>query len=245
MTDVSAEIDANFAAFRTAWPIAIASNLKALEARPVYAESYRRIASFQALKAYIIQPNVKADAAAFFIEAQNDILLSHVQASIGSWRISLQSLRSAIENVGACLYFMDHPVELELWKSGELRLSFSAITKYFESHPALKGLPAGIVFDLVKDEYATLSKAVHGSAVNFWMTNDDKSIALWSTDAARSGMWATREKNVLQGLGLLTVALFSDQLTGTKGTNVRDTLSLLFSAKQKKKLLEHLKVNVP
>jgi len=244
VTDVASEIDANFAAFRTAWPVAISSNLKLLEDRPVYAESYRRIASFQALKAYIILPNVKADAAAFFIEAQNDILLSHVQASIGSWRISLQSLRSAIENVGACLYFMDHPIELELWKSGDLRLGFSELTKYFEGHPALKGLPSSIVFDTIKAEYATLSKAVHGSAVNFWMTNDDKSIALWSTDAARSGMWASREKSVLQGLGLLTVALFSHHLTGTKGTNVRDTLSLLFSTKQKKKLLEHLKVNI-
>lgn len=244
MTDLVSEIDSNFEAFRSAWPLAIVDNLKALESRPVYRESYRRIASFQAIKAYVIQPKVAPNAAAFFVEAQNDILLSHVQASIGSWRISLQSLRAAIENVCACLYFKDHPVELELWSSGALRVSFSSMTKYFEGHPYLKSLPSEIVFDLIKSEYATLSKAVHGSAVNFWMTKEEKSISLWTVDAARSGMWATREKNVLRGLVLLTSALFKDELTGTKASNVRDTMSLLLTEDQKSKLDAHLNIKV-
>ena len=244
MTDLVSEIDGNFEAFRSAWPLAITANLKALESRAVYKESYRRIASFQAMKAYVVQPNVAPSAAAFFVEAQNDILLSHVQASIGSWRISLQSLRAAIENVCACLYFKDHPVELDLWSSGDLRLSFSSMTKYFEGHPSLKSLPSEIVFDLLKGEYATLSKAVHGSAVNFWMTKEEKSISLWTVDVARSGMWAAREKNVLRGLVLLTAALFKDELTGTKASNVRDTMSLLLTADQKAKLDAHLSIKV-
>ena len=244
MTTLTAEIDANFDAFRAAWPEAIVSNLKALEPRPAYRESYRRIASFQALKAYVIEPNIPPSAAAFFIEAQNYILLSHVQASIGSWRISLQSLRAAIENVCACLYFMDHSVELELWKCGEIKLSFSSMTKYFEGHPSVKGLPSDIVFDLLKEEYATLSKAVHGSAVNFWMTKDQQSLALWTVDEARAGMWASREKNVLRGLSILTIVFLRDHLSGTKASNVRDTLSLLLTSGQKKKLSDHVSVKI-
>lgn len=244
MTALSDEIDSNFALFRSSYSTAIGENLATLEARTEYAASYRRIASIQALKSYVVVPGTAEDAAAFFVEAQNDLLLSHVQASIGSWRVALQSLRSAIESVCACLYYMDHPIELELWRQGAFRLGFSAASKYFESHPKLSGLPGSIVFDILREEYATLSKAVHGSAVDFWMTHSDGEISLWNTEASRAGMWGTREKKVVQGLCLLTMCLFSHELTGTKNAGVRDTLGLLLSSGQKNILSAELSINV-
>ena len=64
--------------------------------------------------ALVLEPRMTADSLAFFLEAQNDALVSHVFGNLGSWRSALKALRSCIENVAFCLYYKDHPVELHL-----------------------------------------------------------------------------------------------------------------------------------
>lgn len=244
MTALTDEIDANFATFGAAWIKALNENKITLSSSAVFLESYRRISSIQALKSSLLPASIESEALDFFIEAQNDILLSHVQASVGSWRIALQSLRAAIENALSCLYYADHPVELELWKMGEFRLGFSAALKYFELHPHLRGVPNNIIIELLKTEYATLSKAVHGSAVDFWMTKSSSNISLWNTDSAKAGMWSTRERKVLQGIALLVICLYQKLLTGTQRPGVRETLSLLLTKVQKKFLKDKMSISI-
>jgi len=139
MTHLRDEIDANHAVFFKDWTAALAKNVKDLESNPVFVESYRRITVLQAIKAHIVVPNYTAESAAFYSEAHNDALVSHVAASAGAWRTALQSLRSCIENVLCAVYYSEHPVELELWGAGEFLIGYSDLMKYLEKHPRLGG----------------------------------------------------------------------------------------------------------
>ena len=124
--------------------------------------------AIQAIKTDLIVPCYAAGSAAFFFEAHNDALVSHVSASTGAWRSALQALRSCIENTLAAVYYNDHPIELELWQSSRFMLGFSELLGYMEKHPRLS--PLGVQLSglaAMKTEYATLSKAVHASAANF------------------------------------------------------------------------------
>src|SRR5688572_12583558 len=128
---LSQETSANFEAFFKAWTVQAAKNVQTLHVEPQFLTSYRRIAAFQALKIDIVLPQFSADSAAFFQEAHNDALVSHVSASYGAWRSALKSLRSLIENALASLYYADHPVELANWVRGRGRIGFSELLKYF------------------------------------------------------------------------------------------------------------------
>lgn len=199
----------------------------------------------QALRSSLIQKHCSTGAVAFFVEAQNDALTSHVLASFGAWRSALKALRSAIENVFGCLYFKDHPIELKQWEAGSYRLGFSATHKYFLDHPHLATVPASLTgLGDIKAEYATLSKAVHGSAKNFRMTNDAASLLLWSTDVAKLSSWDTRHRKVIEALCLLTVSLFADRLQGAGNAQVRAMLGHAISTGRRKQLKETLHIHV-
>jgi hypothetical protein len=134
MSQLQNEIDANSATFFKDWTTQAEKNWKALGKNAIYKSSYRRLCAFQALKTHLIAPNYKAGSAAFFFEAHNDVLVSHVAASIGAWRSALQALRSCEENTLAAIYYNDHPIELELWQAGKFLIGFSDLLKYAERH---------------------------------------------------------------------------------------------------------------
>src|SRR6267142_2627403 len=98
MSVLEKELAANFNGFRADWTAQATENWKALESLKIYEESYRRIACLHALKNEIVLPNFSEGSAAFFLEAHNDALVSHVNAFSGAWRSALQALRSCIEN---------------------------------------------------------------------------------------------------------------------------------------------------
>lgn len=245
MAGLKGEIRANFDRFLERWPTELSDNIKSLQSSEVYSESYERIAALNALKDSVIAPNLPAEASVFFLEAQNDALQSHVHASMGAWRVSLQSLRGLIENALAAFYYMDHPVELKLWSTGNFRIGFSALMKYFEAHPKIVGVSSAVSgIDILKAEYATLSKAVHASAVSFWMTAETDSILLWTSQPEKAGMWASREKKTIQGVALLTLSLFAEQLTGTQKPGVRETVGLLFAKNMRAQIRAAHKINL-
>lgn len=239
------EIDANFERFFENWTSQAQENWKHLHSNQKYKESYRRLSCLHGVTEELIVPNFSPASAAFFLEAHNDALSSHVNASIGAWRSSLQNLRSSLENTLAAFYFKDHPIELKLWEQGSFRPAFSDLHKYMREHPVLHGVPLELSgLDLFKSEYGTLSKAVHGSAINFRMTDDVSQILLWNVDVARLGAWADREKHVVLGISLLCVAFFRNELTGTKKTDLRAALSIVIPKVKRASIKEKLKVTI-
>jgi hypothetical protein len=126
MKQLAREIEGNFDSFRAAYRTSAESTAQSLQAhREHFLESYRRMTSLQAWRSELLENAISSDSLAFFLEAQNDALISHVLASFGEWRSSLKALRSCIENVMFAMYYKDHPVELQLWMDGRHHLNYS------------------------------------------------------------------------------------------------------------------------
>jgi hypothetical protein len=227
------EIEANFENFSKTWRAEQAAVSAALEKeKATFVLSYQRIVSLHAWRSYVLQDRIGEGSLAFFLEAQNDALVSHVLAQHGSWRVALKALRSCLENVLSALYYKDHPVELELWASGASRIPFSDLFAYFEQHPALKGVPAELTgLPTLKGEFGTLSRAVHGSAKGFRMTKDGKHILLWSSAKDSLGPWSAREHEVLAGVNALLVTLFRGALTGAALPGLRKAVGIAVPTK--------------
>ena len=242
---VADDIAANFVKFQKKWwddSVAAHANNNA---SPQFGSAYQLLAAFNALRENIIAPASAPEPLAFFLEAQNDGLTSLILAELGMWRTSLQSLRSFIESALNGLFFVDHPVELVRWNGGTFRTSFSELSKFFEKHPTLQGVPSSLDgMTLLSGEYAVLSKAVHGSAKAMWMTADG-AVKLATADAAKLGAWNTRFTRVLRGGILLTTAIYKTKLTGAQNLGTRSTIGLAVTAAQKAALKNSLKISLP
>jgi hypothetical protein len=117
---------------------------------------------------------------------------------------------------------------LAKWEVGQHKLGYSELHNYFESHPALNGIGESLTgLGPLKGEYSTLSKAVHGSAKIFRMTQNLTDIRLWGDDPASVGKWATRERTVIGNLNLLLAHMFRDQLIGAGHRNLREVMGLV------------------
>jgi hypothetical protein len=193
--------------------------------------NYRRLVSLQAWRSELLEPTITDDALGFFLEAQNDGLVSLVLTQLGSCRAALQSLRSCMENVLFTLYYMDHPVEFALWNLGRHRLAFNQLEAYFTGHPSLDGIPQDIHgLRALSDEYSVLSRAVHGTAVSFRMSASDTGTQLWCDDVPRLGMYETRQKRTISTLNQLLLCVFREQLQGAVRVNLRKAISLAIPA---------------
>lgn len=229
MPSLELEIEANFEAFEYNWPLELNRCKTAIDVKKdVFSKSYMRISSIQAWRTSIINHKLDEGSAAFFFEAQNDFLVSHCLARCGSFRQALKAQRAAIENILFSLYYKDHPIELSQWDYGKHKIGFTSLHDYFLNHPFLIGSPIQLTgLDSLKSEYSTLSKAVHGSAKIFRMTDNLNDIRMWSDELDNVGKWATREKAVITSLNYLLLWMFKEELRGTKNSNLRKTLSLI------------------
>lgn len=246
LEELRAEISANFDRFDQNWPTDFdKARLGLQQQKQKFLESYSRIASIQAWRTSLISGSMSEQAEAFFFEFQNDLLISHCLARSGSFRQSLKGLRSAIENFYFCLFYKDHPVELEKWDLGRHRISFSELTNYFETHPLISdcSIPASGI-DQLKNEYSTLSKAVHGSARQFRMTRDLNQINLWDGNAISASQWASREKAVIGAANLILLGLYRSSLQGTKQVGLRSVVSLMFPNQKKTAIKSELGVSL-
>jgi hypothetical protein len=221
MDNLRDEIQDRFDRFETAWQSELATVAKDLgRAKDIYFESYLQLVSLNVWRNELFPSAVSADGVLFFLEAQNDGLVSHVLARIGSWRSALKSLRSCLENTAFGLYFNDHPVELRLWNAGRYKPSFASTVGYLEKHPALDGIQQNVSgLDVFQKEYGTLSKAVHGS-VPFQMTAETGATSLWTSSLKSLKQWRTRERVVIQSVNLLLLALISRTSAGHEASSI-------------------------
>jgi len=239
------EIDKNYERFYESWTAQAPRNWATLAKEKFFRESYRRLCCLGALKRDVVVRMASSDSAAFMLEAHNDALTSHVMANLGAWRVSLQALRSCIENTLCCLFYKDHPIELRLWALGKYRTTFSDMHEYFVGHPDLTDIgPTNCGLDQIAQEYKTLSFAVHGSAANFRMTDNIAEVLLWDSSTIRASKWATREHKVLEGLSLLICYLHRSELQGSRLPHVRELLGFVLTASKRNALKKLAKVGV-
>src|SRR5258708_4715768 len=131
MNDLKDEIRHKFEKFEAVWRPELLDVIDSLgKAKDVYFQSYLQLVSLNAWRNELLASAISPDSVSFFLEAQNDGLVSHVLARMGAWRSALKSLRSCLENVAFCLYFKDHAVELVQWKSGKYRPGFAPTIEY-------------------------------------------------------------------------------------------------------------------
>src|SRR5688500_10294917 len=93
------EVDKNFKKFSNKYSQErnrVSKNLESSE--ETFKVSYRRIVSLQSWRSVLLENKISADSLGFFLEAQNDALVSHTHARVGAWRSSLKALRSCVEN---------------------------------------------------------------------------------------------------------------------------------------------------
>lgn len=236
------ETETNFKSFDAAWRAEMARVAAELsKENAIFLTSYRRIVSLQAWRTFL-EPQISADSLAFFLEAQNDALTSHVFANLGSWRSALKALRSCIENVAFCIYYKDHAVEFRLWTEGKHKLPISDYITYLEQHPQRMKTATVDPMPHLQSEYSTLSKAVHASAKSFRMTNDVKTTLLWNDAKSNLSQWQTREAAVLTNINLLLLAHFREKLSGAAEAGLREAVSLAIPATSYSEIKANLKV---
>lgn len=228
MNDYIEEVDSNFDNFFEEVKVSSRDAFDSLSVnKEDFKESYRRLVSFQAWNSELLDNTACNDTKGFFIEAQNDALMSHALARQGAWRVALMSLRSCIENTLFGLFYINHPVELKLWKAGNHKLGFSEVKNYLMKHPDFIGLPNRVtgISELDK-EYATLSKAVHGSSSSFRVTKNGHVEGLNVLSNAELGSWKCREKKTVKLLNIVLLNFFKEDLAGTSLPNLRKAISL-------------------
>lgn len=231
MCPLQNELAKNYKAFSLKWKAELPTVIGELENESAtFHASYERLVSLNAWRHDLLENLVGGDAGRFFLEAQNDGLISHILASMGSWRSSFQALRSLIEDIYYFLYYKDHPVELQLWLAGKHRPGFQELHNYLLSHPDLDGITdeiSGLVE--LKREYGTLSKAVHGSPV-FHMTGGGDDTLLWSSSPKGIGIWADHHAKTIAAVNALLICFFRQHLQGTKVPMLRSVISLAVPA---------------
>jgi len=216
------------------------------ESDEVFLRSYKRLTSLNSWQEFVVKRKASDEAYAFFIEAHNDAVSSHVLARIGSWRAALQSLRSCLENVFFCEYYKDHPVELRLWCDGKHRITFSEMVAYFKVHPDFFSLPAQFVdFSQIQREYSTLSRAVHASARSFRMTASDTKTIIWEKDAAKLNMWDSRQREVIMLLNYFLLTSYRTEVNGARLPGLRKAIGYsLDNEDHRTRVKEILGVNI-
>lgn len=245
MVKVRAEINDNYLAFSKKVSSSIVSNIAEFEGNEKLVESYARIAAINALKVDIVEPHFPKGAANFFFEAHNDSLISHVNASYGSWRSALQALRSFMENTMAAIYYLDHPVEFVKWSAGNFRMSPKEMREYISEHPRLHKLANELELKVALDkEYATLSKAVHGTNSMFRMTTADGKTNIANPSLAELGKWSSRERSAVDICMTSLVGVVSEHFDGAKMPNLRAALSIAIRSNSRAALKKHLDVSI-
>lgn len=239
-------VETNYLAFSQTVSDSVVANIAAFKGNEKLTESYARIAAINALKVDLVEPHFPKGAAHFFFEAHNDALLSHVNASFGSWRPALQALRSFMENTMAAIYYLDHLVEFEKWNVGDFQISPKEMREYIAEHPKLARIIKELDLKAALDkEYGTLSKAVHGSSSLFRMTTADGKTNIANPSAADLGKWSARERSAVDICITALVGVLSQYLDGAKMQNLRSTLSIVIQSNSRAALKKHLDVSIP
>lgn len=241
------ELASNAEKFRSSLVPAFSANVTSVVAssQPKLDSAYARMTTLQAWRSYVLEGAIGADSLGFFSEAQNDGLTSIVLVAGGLWRPSLKSLRSLLENILHCLYYMDHPVEYRHWELGKNRPAFQKLFEYFEEHPDVSAFPEGLkAISELRRHYRELSEIVHSSAKSARMTDGLANTQIWKTTAGDVGKWSTLHKNVSRDINFLLLSLLSKNLQGAANKGLRESLALVIPSGKDEAIRTSLGVHI-
>lgn len=209
------ELEHNYEVFQDQWLSELNSACEDSTKNEYFRESYVRIASLQSWRT-ILQSGVPNYSMLYFQEAQNDVLSGLILARLGSWRISLKSLRSCLENIGRFIYYSEHPVENRQSLLNKHKFSFQEFIKYLELYPHNLSISNNInPIGGMKSEYATLSKAVHSSGERFRMSSHGSLPQMWVDSDSDRNQWIVREKSIVKAINLLFLRFYYEKIQGT------------------------------
>lgn len=194
------------------------------------AQHYGHATAFESWRRNLLDPALGVGLP-FWIEAQNDFLLSLVHGGRGVWRSALQALRSFVENSASAVYFSEHPVEARRFASGDFRLTWTDTKQYLLSYPDTQhnGFRGRLVESL-SQEYKELSAAVHGSSESFRMTAGRQFPTLSDATPASVGAWQTRVGKSARAIHFLLLQQFSSQLVGARLPALREDIAKVLRA---------------
>lgn len=182
----------------------------------------------------------------FWIEAQNDFLLSLVHGGKGVWRSALQALRSFVENATGALYYAEHPVEARRFSSGDFRLTWTETKQYLLFYPDTQSNTfRSKLVEVLASEYKELSAAVHGSAESFRMTAGHQYPKLCDSTPASIGAWQTRVRICARAIHYLFLQHFSAQLAGARLPALRDDISKVLRVVDRARVKRELAIVLP
>lgn len=157
-----------------------------------------------------------------FVETSVDIQASASLALAGYYRQSILILRSWLEIIFRNVYFVDHPVELELWlDQRENAPGFHELVKYLFKLPQFRD---GALPETYKSEfenlYRSLSKAVHGVGIEY-----ERGLA-WTYDEGFFNQWFQYLEEVFTATSLVLLLKFRDRLArrGNFREEIKDSL---------------------
>ena len=206
---------------------------------------YRHALAFESWRSALLETHLR-DGLGFWYEAQNDYLLCLLHAGRGIWRSSYQALRSLIENATGALYYSEHPVEARRFEKGEFRLTWTETKKYFAAYPHSTGKAFRTsTWTMLDREYASLSKAVHGSASAFRMTAGRAFPSLCSSDRSAFGAWRTRASTNARAVHFLLLQHFRAHIVGARLPSLREEVGRALSASDRSKIRTALDVVLP
>lgn len=209
-----------------------------------YLESFKMLCAFRAFHDSIVAGE-SDDAQGFYIEAHNDLLTAHVHATNGMWRSSFKSLRSFLENFLSFLYYKDHPIELQLWKTGKFRIGAAELRKYVSAHPlVVNSSLAKSAVDSIESDYAKLSISVHASRVDYRMTAQNAYPSLSSASKVSLGQWLSQERSVIRLAIVLMLVIYQKQLRGAGSRGLRTIAGLVLSADKKARVMTELAIRL-
>ena len=200
----------------------------------VVQSSYMRMASLQAWKTEFFEATMPMHALAFYVEAQNDAVLSQVLAMQGLCRSSLQAMRSCVENVYGMIYYQDHPIELEQWMQGKHRMDRSEYSSYIKKHPRLQGKlveDCGVV--ALDNLYILLNHAVHASSVGFRMAMNPPSLTIAVDDHVRFKKWNTSHSHLISEINMLLLSIYGNKIAGAAKLGLKRAIYLSLSPRQR------------
>ena len=93
-------------------------------------------------------------------------------------------------------------------------------------------------------EYATLSKAVHGSSKLFRMTKGGVVEGLNIQSPSDFGGWKKREMAVITSINLTFITFFRHELAGAANLNLRKSISLAIPDSKFDKIKEDYKIRL-
>lgn len=243
---VQVELEANYDRFEAA----VANDLAAVSAallveKATFLKNYSQICAFRGFHEIALTGQSEASIG-FFIEAHNDLLTAHVLATSGMWRSAYIALRSFMESYLGHIYFQDHPVELELWMAGKLKIEPKVLRGYCRTHPAITAhATPKSASEKLETQYARLSSSVHGSKVDFRMTDASTFPAIATSDAISLKKWQSLATDLIRTALIIYLALHAGRLKGAAHPAFRKVLGVALTPTAKAGVKAQLGVVLP